>query len=217
MTDHEYNACRNAIDAVAAESGAEVAVASIPFPVAGESAVVEAVLEKVSPRTRLLLIDHVTSQTGMVMPIERLVDEVQVRGIDVLVDGAHAPGMVALDLDALGATYYTGNLHKWVCAPKGAAFLHVREDRRDGVRPLVISHGANAKAGQTIAIPSRARLDRDPRSEFLVVGARGPARRWSRWSRAVGMRCGAATASWRSKDATSSAMPSASRRPVRTR
>jgi len=145
VTDHEYNACRNAIDAVASESGAEVVVASIGFQLPSEDAVAEVVLEGVSPKTRLLLIDHVTSQTGMVLPIERIVGEVQARGVDVLVDGAHAPGMVALDLDSLGATYYTGNLHKWVCAPKGAAFLHVREDRRDGVRPLVISHGANAK------------------------------------------------------------------------
>jgi len=145
VTDHEYNACRNAIDAVAADKGAEVVVASIPFPVSSEDDVVEAVVEKLGPRTRLLLIDHVTSQTGVVLPIERLVHEAQAQGVDVLVDGAHAPGMVALDLDALGATYYTGNLHKWICAPKGAAFLHVREDRREGIRPLVISHGANAK------------------------------------------------------------------------
>ena len=145
VTDHEYNACRNAIDAVAEDSGANVVVASIPFPVSSEGAVVDAVFEKVSPRTRLLLIDHVTSQTGMVLPIERVVAEARAQDVDVLVDGAHAPGMVALDLDALGATYYTGNLHKWVCAPKGAAFLHVRADRRDGVRPLVISHGANAR------------------------------------------------------------------------
>ena len=145
VTDHEYDACRNAIEAVAADSGAEVVVASIPFPLSSESRVVEAVIEKVTPRTRLLLIDHATSQTGMVLPIERLVNEAQAREVDVLVDGAHAPGMVPLDLDTLGAAYYTGNLHKWTCAPKGAAFLHVREDRRDGVRPLVISHGANAK------------------------------------------------------------------------
>jgi len=146
VTDHEYNACRNAIDTVAKESGAEVVVASIPFPVSSESAVLGAVLEKVSPKTRLLLIDHVTSQTGMVLPIERIVGEIQARGVDVLVDGAHAPGMVALNLDSLGATYYTGNLHKWVCAPKGAAFLQVREDRQERVRPLVISHGANASS-----------------------------------------------------------------------
>ena len=146
VTDHEYDACRNAIDAVAADSGAEVVVASIPFPLSSESEVVEAVIEKVTPRTRLLLIDHATSQTGLLLPVEQLVKEAQARGVEVLVDGAHAPGMVALDLDTLGAAYYTGNLHKWTCAPKGAAFLHVREDRRDGVRPLVISHGANAKS-----------------------------------------------------------------------
>jgi isopenicillin-N epimerase len=157
VTDHEYNACRNAIDAVAEESGAEVVVAPIPFPLTGEGEVVETVLEKVTPKTRLLLIDHVTSQTGLVLPIDRLVNESQARGVDVLVDGAHAPGMVKLALDALGATYYTGNLHKWVCAPKGAAFLHVREDRRERVRPLVISHGANAKPVQR----SRFHLEHD--------------------------------------------------------
>ena len=146
VTDHEYNACRNAIDAVAAENSAEVVVAPIPFPLKRDGEVAEAVLEKMTPKTRLLLIDHVTSQTGMVLPIERLVEEVQARGTDVLIDGAHAPGMMPLNLDSLGAAYYTGNLHKWVCAPKGAAFLHVREDRRDRVRPLVISHGANAKS-----------------------------------------------------------------------
>jgi isopenicillin-N epimerase len=157
VTDHEYNACRNAIDTVAEESGAEVVVASIPFPVSSESAVLGAVLEKVSPKTRLLLIDHVTSQTGMVLPIERIVGEIQAHGVDVLVDGAHAPGMVALNLDSLGATYYTGNLHKWVCAPKGAAFLHVREDRQERVRPLVISHGANASSAKR----SRFHLEHD--------------------------------------------------------
>ena len=157
VTDHEYNACRNAIDTVASENGAEVVVATIGFPLPGEDAVVETVLERVSPRTRLLLIDHVTSQTGMVLPIERIVGEIQARGVDVLVDGAHAPGMVALNLDSLGATYYTGNLHKWVCAPKGAAFLHVREDRQERVRPLVISHGANA----TSVKRSRFHLEHD--------------------------------------------------------
>ena len=157
VTDHEYNACRNAIDAVASESGAEVVVATIGFPLSSEDSVVETVLERVSPRTRLLLIDHVTSQTGMVLPIERIVGEIQALGVDVLVDGAHAPGMVALNLDSLGATYYTGNLHKWVCAPKGAAFLHVREDRQERVRPLVISHGANASSAKR----SRFHLEHD--------------------------------------------------------
>jgi isopenicillin-N epimerase len=172
VSDHEYNACRNAVDAVAAERGAEVVVASIPFPLTKEEAVVEAVLGGITPKTRLAVIDHVTSQTGMVLPIQRLVSEVQANGIDVLVDGAHAPGMVALDLDALGAAYYTGNFHKWICSPKGAGFLYVREDRRDRVRPLVISHGANAAPGGR----SRFHLEhdwtgtRDP-SAWLAVPA----------------------------------------------
>jgi isopenicillin-N epimerase len=157
VTNHEYNACRNAIDAVAEVNGARVVVAPIPFPLSGEDEVVSAVMERLSSRTRLVLIDHVTSQTGLVLPIDRLVGEVQNRGVDVLVDGAHAPGMVSLDLDSLGAAYYTGNLHKWTCAPKGAAFLHVRGDRRDGVRPLVISHGANATSDQR----SRFHLEHD--------------------------------------------------------
>src|SRR5262249_17948476 len=143
-TDHEYNACRNALDATAARTGAKVVVVRIPLPVASPDDVVTAILDKATERTRLALVDHVTSQTGMVLPIARICAALNERGIDTLVDGAHAPGMVPLAIPEIGAAYYTGNCHKWICAPKSAALLYVRRDRQSLVRPLSISHGANS-------------------------------------------------------------------------
>lgn len=143
-TNQEYNACRNTLDFVASRTGAKVIVAEVPFPIESPEQVIEAVIKCVSPQTKLALLDHIVSQTGLILPIKQLVSELAQRGVDVLVDGAHAPGMIALNLDEIGAAYYTGNCHKWLCAPKGAGFLYVRRDKQDAIRPTTISHGANS-------------------------------------------------------------------------
>ena len=168
LTDHEYNATRNAALLYAQERGAQLRMARVPFPFAagsGPEAVVAAVLEAVGPRTRLAVLDHVTSSTGLVFPIERLVAELRGRGVETLVDGAHAPGMLALDLRALGAAFYGANCHKWLCAPKGAGFLWVRRDQRERVHPAITSHGANAPP-----LPGRDRF----RAEFDWMGTDDP-------------------------------------------
>jgi isopenicillin-N epimerase len=144
VTNQEYNASRNALNFVAERAGARVVVAKIPFPFRNADELIAPILAAVTPRTRLALLDHVTSQTGVVLPLTPLVAELNRQGVDTLVDGAHAPGMLPLNLTQLGAAYYTGNGHKWLCAPKGAAFLHVRRDKQKLIRPLTISHGANS-------------------------------------------------------------------------
>ena len=140
VLDHTYNACRNAAEATARRTGATVVVATVPFPVTGPDEVVAAVLDAVSHRTRMVMVDHVTSTTALVLPVARIVAALE-PDVPVLIDGAHAPGMVPVALDDLGASFYAGNCHKWLCAPKGAGFLHARDDHRDRLEPVVISHG----------------------------------------------------------------------------
>jgi isopenicillin-N epimerase len=157
VTDHEYEACALTLEAVAAERGATVRTVRIPVPVGGPEEVTAAILEAVTPATRYALVDHVTSATALVFPIEEIVTGLAERGVATIVDGAHAPGMVPLDIAALGCAAYAGNWHKWVCAPKGAGFVWVSEEWREFARPLVISHGAgHPREGQT---PFRARFD----------------------------------------------------------
>ena len=152
ITDHGYRACSNAATHAAERAGARVRVAKIPFPLAGPEEVVVAIAAACTDRTRLILVDYVTSPTALVLPIAEIVREAHARGIRVLVDAAHAPGMVPMDVTASGADYTTGNLHKWLCCPKVAGFLHVREELQGTVRPTTISHAATA------ARPGRSRF-----------------------------------------------------------
>jgi isopenicillin-N epimerase len=144
VTDHIYNACMNAALLVAKQTGAKVVTAHIPFPVESSDQVRDIILGAVTEKTRFVLVDHITSPTALIFPVEELAAELNPRGIDLMIDGAHAPGMIPLDLKAMSVPYYTGNCHKWLCAPKGSAFLYIREDKRKNTRPLVISHGANS-------------------------------------------------------------------------
>jgi isopenicillin-N epimerase len=141
--DHEYNATLNALETVAERARARVVRVSIALPIRHPEEVVEALIAGVTPHTRLALVSHVTSPSGLVFPIETIVHELNRLGVDTLVDAAHAPGMVPVDLRALDAAYWTGNGHKWLCAPKGSGVLYIREDRRGDVLPLVTSHGRN--------------------------------------------------------------------------
>ena len=141
--DHEYNATLNALATTAERARAQVVRVTIPLPIRHPEEVVEALLAGVTPRTRLALVSHVTSPSGLVFPIETIVRELDRLGVDTLVDAAHAPGMVPVQLEALGAAYWTGNGHKWLCGPKTSGMLVVREDRRSAILPLVTSHGRN--------------------------------------------------------------------------
>jgi isopenicillin-N epimerase len=145
ITDHGYNACNNAARYWGSRAGANVAVAQVPVPVREPNDVVRAVLAGVTERTRIAVVDHVTSPTGMVFPVAEIVAALRERGVLSLIDGAHAPGMLPLELGALGADYYVANLHKWCCTPKGCAILVARPEHHAALRPLVISHGANTR------------------------------------------------------------------------
>lgn len=138
--DHVYNAVRMTMKYLADHVGVAYREIPLPLPVPDSQVIMDALEASITPRTKLLVIDHITSPTALLFPIREIVAHCEARGIDVLIDGAHAPGMIDLNVEQLGAAYYTGNLHKWFCAPMGTAFLWVRPDRQAGIHPTTISH-----------------------------------------------------------------------------
>jgi isopenicillin-N epimerase len=169
-TDHGYRACRNQLERLAATRGIRIVTVHLPLPF-DPDALVEAVGRAVTPRTRLALLDHITSPTALVLPIARLVGLLDAHGVVTVIDGAHAPGQLELDVGAIGATYYVGTCHKWMCAPKGSGFLVVAEGAP--AVPLVTSHGATADYGPANRL--HAELDwsgtHDPAAHLTVPTA----------------------------------------------
>lgn len=149
VPNHAYQACRNSIDFVAQRWGAKVVEVAIPFPIEGPQIVIDLMKSACTPLTKLVMIDTVTSPTGLRMPFEELTAHFEENGVEVLLDAAHGIGMIPLNLEKLGASYVTSNCHKWLCAPKGSAFLYVRKDKQSKIQPLTISHGHTFPLGDT--------------------------------------------------------------------
>ena len=165
-TDLEYGACDLAWEWVCGRTGARYIRAPIPLPLDDPTALVDALFAAVSERTKAVFVSHISSTTGLVLPVNEIVGRARALDLVTIVDGAHAPGQVPVDLAALGADFYAGNAHKWLCAPKGAGFLHVRPERQESVDAAVVSWGY--REGHTFAERIERQGTRDP-SAWLAV------------------------------------------------
>ena len=165
-TTHVYGAVARTLEFVCERSGARLVHAKLPFPATSPDDLTDAVLSAVTGRTRLIVVDHVTSPSALVVPIQGITDFAADRGIQVLVDGAHGPGMLPLQIEALNATWYAGNCHKWLGTPRGCGFLWTKPSRQSLVRPTTISHGVGV--GYTEAFDWPGTIDFTP---WLCVDA----------------------------------------------
>ncbi|CAN5224675.1 aminotransferase class V-fold PLP-dependent enzyme [soil metagenome] len=138
--DHAYGACINTIKYYAEKNKYHLRIATIPFPIKSEDDVINALVKEITPKTKLLFLDHITSATGLIFPVKKITEIFKAKGIDVFIDGAHAPGIIDLNIEDIGADYYVGNAHKWICSPKGSAVLYVHPAKQKNIMPLQISH-----------------------------------------------------------------------------
>lgn len=143
LTDHEYQSGINELDRLAKLAGVKVVFAKIPFPIQSPDQVFDAVMKAVTPKTKLAMISQITSGSSLIFPVGRIVPALKEKGIEVIVDGAHGPGQIPVDLKELDPTYYVGSLHKWMSAPKGTAFLQVCKEKQRSFRPVYLSSRAN--------------------------------------------------------------------------
>jgi len=184
ITNHTYPACRRVVEFVCIRTGARIREAIVPFPLKVAGQVTETVMEAVTSRTRIALIDHITSPTALIFPVHEIVGELNRLGIDTLVDGAHALGSIPLELESLGAAYYTANCHKWLCAPKSAAILHVRKDKQTGLIPLTISHAGAEEESFTERFYWPATYDPSPvlcAADTIAFGEKLLPGGWKEW------------------------------------
>jgi len=153
--DQEYMSAINEIRRLEARRGVRLVCPPIGIPARSDEDIIAQIMERVTDRTRLAILSHITSPSAMVLPVDRLTRLLRERGIDVIVDGAHAPGQIDVNIEAIDPTYYVATLHKWVCAPKGSGFLWVHPDRHALIRPIALSSRAHNEH------PTRPRFLRD--------------------------------------------------------
>jgi isopenicillin-N epimerase len=140
VSDQEYFSSANALEVIAKDLGVQVIRVELPYPVTSEDSVLDCFSRAITPSVRYAMVDHIVSSTGMVLPLKKIIDLLKASSIETVVDGAHGPGQLPLNLHELGCLAYTGNCHKWLCSPRSAALLYVRPDFQAFFRPLVLSH-----------------------------------------------------------------------------
>ncbi|GCE20635.1 aminotransferase class V-fold PLP-dependent enzyme [Dictyobacter kobayashii] len=188
-TDHEYGASDRTWRFLCTQRGMRYINQPIPLPIESEEAMIEHLWRGVTPRTKVIFISHITSPTALIFPVAKICQRAREAGIITVVDGAHAPGQIPLNLEEIGADFYIGNCHKWLCAPKGAAFLYARPERQELLQPLVVSWGWESLT------PSSSRfqdyfgwLGTDDPSSYLSVPAAIVFQREQQWD-AVRIAC----------------------------
>lgn len=170
VNDHEYMSVINELRRMEGRRGIRVNYAQIPFPISSPKQAVDAILAKVTPRTRFAIISHITSPTALVAPVKEIVAALKARGIETLVDGAHAPGCIPVDIRGIGCTYYVATLHKWVNTPKGAGFMYAQADRQANLRPLALSsRGHQERGDRTLYLRDFDYLGTDDYSPVVCV------------------------------------------------